>query len=321
MNELALFAGCGGGILAGCLLGWRTIGAVEIEDYPRRVLLQRQRDGILPKFPIWDDVCSFNGLPWKGHVDIISGGFPCQDISVAGKGAGITGSRSGLWTEMHRIVCEVRPRWVFVENSPMLLTRGIGRVLGDLASTGYDAAWTVLGADDVGAPHVRKRIWILAHDSNADCLSCTKLHGKHQGAAQPFSCRSHGLVARTEMAHSNGSGWHEKQHETGEPRETLGSSSKLQFGRAGCCATPLTNPDLSGCQKQRQPQPASPQNETSQRGCWWSIEPRMGRVVDGVAHRVDRLRALGNGQVPLVAATAFLLLKHHLLSLTNNTTT
>lgn len=152
MNELALFAGGGGGILAGSLLGWRTIGAVEIEDYPRRILLQRQRNGLLPKFPIWDDVRSFDGRPWRGYVDLISGGFPCQDISVVGKGAGISGTRSGLWTEMHRIICEVRPGWVFVENSPMLLARGMERVLGDLASAGYNAAWMVLGADDVGAP-------------------------------------------------------------------------------------------------------------------------------------------------------------------------
>ena len=97
MRELHLFAGAGGGILGGMLLGHTTVGAVEIEPYCRRVLLQRQRDGILPKFPIWDDVCTFDGKPWRGKVDVVCGGFPCQDISVAGKGTGITGERSGLW--------------------------------------------------------------------------------------------------------------------------------------------------------------------------------------------------------------------------------
>lgn len=140
MNELALFSGAGGGILGGKLLGWTTVAAVEIEKYPREILLQRQRDGILPRFPIWDDIRSFDGRPWRGFVDVVSGGFPCQDISAAGKGAGIEGSRSGLWAEMHRIVCEVRPRYVFVENSPALTSRGLGRVLGDLAASGYDAA-------------------------------------------------------------------------------------------------------------------------------------------------------------------------------------
>jgi site-specific DNA-cytosine methylase len=163
MNELALFAGAGGGILGGYLLGWRTVCAVEIEDYPRRVLLQRQADGILPRFPIWDDVTTFNGKPWRGKIDIVTGGFPCQDISVAGKGAGLDGERSGLWKEMARIIGEVRPSYVFVENSPILTSRGLGRVLGDLATMGYDARWGVLGADDAGAPHRRKRIWILAN--------------------------------------------------------------------------------------------------------------------------------------------------------------
>jgi DNA (cytosine-5)-methyltransferase 1 len=109
-------------------------------------------------------VRTFNGRPWRGVVDVVSGGFPCQDISAAGKGGGVeNGERSGLWEEMARIIGEVRPRFCFVENSPMLTSRGLGRVLGDLAAMGYDAEWGVLGAADVGAPHQRDRIWIVAH--------------------------------------------------------------------------------------------------------------------------------------------------------------
>lgn len=163
MNELALFAGAGGGILGGKLLGWRTVCAVEFAEYPRQVLLARQRDGLLEPFPIWDDVRTFDGRPWRGHVDVITGGFPCQDISVAGKGLGLAGERSGLWREMFRIIREVEPQFVFVENSPMLTVRGLGIVLGDLASVGFDARWGVLGAAHVGAPHLRERIWIVAH--------------------------------------------------------------------------------------------------------------------------------------------------------------
>ncbi len=163
MNELHLFAGAGGGILGGQLLGHRIVGAVEIEKFPRQVLLQRQREGILPWFPVWDDIKTFDGKPWRGLVDIVAGGFPCQDISAAGKGAGITGERSGLWVEMARVVSEIRPQFVLVENSSMLTSRGLGDVLGDLAKLGYDARWTVLGADDVGARHRRKRIWIFAY--------------------------------------------------------------------------------------------------------------------------------------------------------------
>ena len=162
MNELALFAGAGGSILGGKLLGWRTVCAVEWEAYPASVLVARQNDKQLEPFPIWDDARTFDGKPWRGIVDVISGGFPCTDISAAGKGAGIDGEASGMWAEMARIICEVRPRFVFVENSPMLTSRGLGRVLGDLVSMGFDAEWGVLGAADIGAPHQRDRIWIVA---------------------------------------------------------------------------------------------------------------------------------------------------------------
>ena len=168
-----LFAGAGGGVLGDMLFGHDIVGAVEIEKYPREVLLARQADGVLPPFPIWDDVTTFrsDNEECRGYIEglrsirdrlCIAGGFPCQDISVAGKGAGLDGERSGLWFEMSRIIGEVRPRYVFVENSPMLLVRGFSRVAGDLAEVGYDTRWGVLGADDVGAPHRRKRVWILA---------------------------------------------------------------------------------------------------------------------------------------------------------------
>ena len=159
---MELFAGAGGGIYGGLLLGHTPVCAVEIVDKNRELLLQRQIDGVFPRFPVWDDVRTFDGLPWRGIVDVVSGGFPCTDISAAGKGAGIDGEQSGLWREMARIVREVRPRYVFVENSPMLITRGLGRVLGDLAALGYDCRWTCLSAADCGAPHRRDRIWILA---------------------------------------------------------------------------------------------------------------------------------------------------------------
>ena len=163
MNELALFAGAGGGILGGKLLGWRTVCAVEWEPYPASVLCARQNDGLLPPFPIWDDVQTFDGHPWRGIVDVVSGGFPCTDISIAGRGAGLDGENSSMWYHMARVVSEIRPRFVFVENSPMLIHRGIGRVLGDLSSLGYDSKWNVMGAADIGAPHQRDRIWIVAH--------------------------------------------------------------------------------------------------------------------------------------------------------------
>jgi DNA (cytosine-5)-methyltransferase 1 len=164
LREMALFAGAGGGILGGKLLGWECVCAVEWEPYPASVLMARQNEGFLPPFPIWDDVRTFDGKPWRGIVDVVSGGFPCQDISSAGKGAGITGERSGMWKHMARIIGEVRPQYAFVENSPILTSRGLDVVLGDLAALGYDAEWGVYSAADFGDCHLRERLWICAGD-------------------------------------------------------------------------------------------------------------------------------------------------------------
>lgn len=161
MNELHLFAGIGGGILGGMLLGHKTVCAVEIEPFCREVLLQRQRDGLLPNFPIWDDIRTFDAKPWRGIVDIVCGGFPCQDISAANRNpVGIDGARSGLWSEMARIIEECEPRYVFAENSPMLERRGIERVIGDLNKLGYATRRVKLGAENFGKT-ARRRLWIL----------------------------------------------------------------------------------------------------------------------------------------------------------------
>jgi len=171
MNELALFAGAGGSVLAATLLGWRTVCAVELDAGARRILLDRQRDGVIERFPVWDDVRTFDGKPWRGLVQVITGGFPCQDISQCGAGAGIDGERSGLWMEMARIIREVEPQFVLVENSPMLTSRGLGRVLADLAAMGMDARWGVFRASTIGAAHHRARIYMVAYPN------CSKLEG------------------------------------------------------------------------------------------------------------------------------------------------
>jgi DNA (cytosine-5)-methyltransferase 1 len=261
LNELALFAGAGGGILGGKLLGWRTICAVEWEPYPASVLCARQNDGLLPPFPIWDDVQTFDGKPWRGIVDVVSGGFPCQDISAAGKGTGIDGERSGMWREMARVIHEVRPRFVFVENSPMLTTRGLGTVLGDLAAMGFDARWGVLGAADVGAKHQRDRIWVFAYSERSG------LEGHIQvGQSQIPWSGSGGALADPE---NKGNVWRDWE---------LGFTQEEHHNRRG---------STDGSRE------------------WWSVEPNVGRVAHGLAARVDRLKAIGNGQVPLCAATAW----------------
>jgi len=163
LNELALFAGTGGGLLASDLLGWRTVCAVEIEPYCREVILRRQRDGVLDLFPIWDDVRTFDGRPWSGLVDVVTAGFPCQPFSLAGQRRGEDDDRN-LWPETIRILREIRPRYALLENVPGLLVSGyFGRILGDLAEGGFDAEWGVFSAAECGAPHRRERLWILAN--------------------------------------------------------------------------------------------------------------------------------------------------------------
>ena len=303
MNELALFAGAGGGILGGHLLGWRTICAVEWESYPASVLCARQNDGLLPPFPIWDDVQTFDGKPWRGIVDVVSGGFPCQDISAAGKGAGIDGERSGMWGEMARIIHEVRPRFVFVENSPMLTSRGLGRVLGDLAAMGFDAKWGVLGAADIGANHQRDRIWIVAKRDRQ--ISHSLHNGVGWGKQQSKSLKE-AVITDTRCKPER-------------PNQGLRPSSKVAIGQnTSIVCGKISNPASLG--QQGQGQHEQPVNST--KGCkrqtnyvesigtsdFWAVEPNLGRVADGVAARVDRLKAIGNGQVPLCAATAWRIL-------------
>ena len=278
MNELALFAGAGGGILGGHLLGWRTVCAVEWEAYPASVLCARQNDGFLPPFPIWDDVQTFDGKPWRGIVDVVSGGFPCQDISAAGKGAGIEGDKSSMWKHMARIIGEVQPRYCFVENSPMLTSRGLGTVLGDLASLGFDAEWGVLSAADVGANHLRERIWIVGKNTEQHRLFPHTLH--------------------------NGNRWGQQQSQSIE--KTNGKLSDTKCG------------DVSKFELQQRTV-FQKSRKTSDRfsdgignAVWWSTEPSVGRVANGLASAVDRIKAIGNGQVPLCAATAWRLLNERL---------
>ena len=239
MNVLELFAGAGGGILGHQLLGHRTVCAVEYDQYAASVLMQRQNDGILPPFPIWDDVRTFDGKQWRGIIDCVSGGFPCQDISKAGRGQGITGKKSSLWGEMARVICDVRPRYVFVENTPELVSRGLAVVLGDLAKMGYDAEWLCLSASNCGAPHKRDRIWLLANNN---------MFGRIHFKVKEY---------------------------TAERRISSFSNSS-----AG---------DLNKRVENK----------------WWGSEPELDRMVNGMAHWMDRTKAIGNGQVPIVAATAF----------------
>lgn len=277
MRDLSLFAGAGGGILAGEILGWRTVAAVEIDAYCRGVLATR-----FPQIELHADIRTFDARPYRGRIDIVSGGFPCQGISAAGLKRGLGDRRSGLWSEFARVLAETEPTFAFVENSPRLRTHGLDRVLGDLAGLGYDATWANLRASAVGAPHHRDRMWVLA--AHADRFELWVNQQRAKGRRDHIQIRRHSEsrndgTARP-MAHADGKG---------QPLQTEARGEKRHGPR---------------------------DHGQSLRGQWWAVEPGVGRVAHGLAAGMDellgtdvtlseRLRALGNGQVPLVAACAF----------------
>ena len=318
MNELALFAGAGGGILGGHLLGWRTVCAVEQEPYAISVLLQRQNDKIFSPFPVWDDICTFDGKPWRGIVDVVSGGFPCTDISVAGKGAGIKGKESGLWSEMARVISEVQPQYAFVENSPMLVVRGLDAVLCDLAKLGFNARWGIIGADDIGANHKRKRIWIVARN-----VANSIINGLEKEGSKLKTTRIAGVSSKkTNVPHSNcncksnGSKYEKKQlladtdnrYRTRKIEGILGQTSRQTSNRLTRRSKDVANTDSErGCLRQTIGQDAENVRQSSRgtKSRNWDIEPNVGRVVNGMAARTHRLKAIGNGQVPEVARRAW----------------
>jgi DNA (cytosine-5)-methyltransferase 1 len=251
VRTLHLFAGAGGGILADLLLGHTTVCAVERDSYCRQVLLERQQEGTLPEFPIYDDIRTFESLSWHGRVDIVAGGFPCQPWSCAGKRLG-TGDARYLWPEMARVIAAVRPSLVFAENVSL---RAFEQPLDDLRRLGYRVPPALcLRARDVGAPHRRTRWWMLAADAD---------RGRLEKLRQPLPPRIEGSP----------------RNEPDRHREA-GQGEVAARGRYAAAA----------------------------RAGWWTTEPDVGRVAHGVASRVDRLRALGNGQVPLCAASAFRIL-------------
>ena len=271
-THLDLFSGIGGFALAARWAGLQTIQFVELDQYCQRVLKKN-----FPDVPIHDDVKTLDGTQFKG-IFLITGGFPCQDISIAGKGAGIDGERSGLWTELFRIISEVRPRFALVENVPALTFRGGTRVIGDLTEIGYDTEWQIVGADDVGAPHRRKRIWIVAYSNSNRVFSTTQKHfqnrpKENEKERQAQSCNS-------------------------SP-----SSTDVAYSKSAGCQTWSSNrmgTEHGSRRNERLPPGASGTPEDRSRG-GWKPEPSVGRVAHGIPKRVDRLRGLGNAIVPQVA--------------------
>ena len=267
----SLFSGIGGLDLglerAGMEIKWQC----EKDEYCQKVLKKHWPEAVL-----YDDITTINGRD-LAPVDVLAGGFPCQDVSTAGKRAGIKeGTRSGLWAEYARLIGEIKPRWVIIENVPGLLSvdsgRGMGTVLYDLAVRGYDAEWDCISAASVGALHRRDRIFIVAH-------------ARHLGGRNGFGGRP------------GGDGKWGMDHGAGTPEAT-------EAAGPGEASETMAHADAEGPQGQRPEYRLFPEGGPCPRiasGGWWAAEPDVGRVAHGVPARVDRLRALGNAVVPQVA--------------------
>lgn len=258
MNVLDLFSGIGGFSLGLERAGMRTVAFCEIEPFARSVLAKHW-----PDVPCHDDIRTREFT--EGEADIICGGFPCQDISNAGDRTGLTGERSGLWRELLRAIRLVRPKYAIVENVAALLGRGMGTVLGDLAEIGQDAEWHCIPACAVGAPHIRDRVWIVAHATG-----------------------SRRDVPQLEISTTA---------DAGAPR---GRCGECGLADAECIGRDeVVEPIARGVSDQGSPDTAEYSGLARWRR-WWSSEPDVGRVAHGVPARVDRLKGLGNAVVPQI---------------------
>ena len=373
INELSLFSGYGGLTLGLRLAGLnvRTVAYVEWDNYPQEIIKARIRDQREGRFglddaPIFSDISSFRGEQFRGVVDIITAGFPCQPHSVAGLQRGDTDERN-KWPDTLRVIREVEPRWVVLENVPGLLSSSSdggtpaygGTVVGELAQVGYSVHWRTLGADDVGAPHRRKRwfcIGVLADSSNDGLYREAAYEAESSGNESPDGLFVRGYPAkRAELADSGGrrywqsnkeicSGGDTPEHGIGvladsdSNRTRRDQSEHWEGGGSEQASQDLADGNneglegigANGHQERWQEQTVSPGLPGGTIPVWppgpsdgdgWAelierrpdlapaltkeAESQFRGVDDGRSHRVDELKALGNGVVPAVVA-AFL---------------
>lgn len=273
MNGLDLFSGIGG--ISKALEEWiRPIAYCENDRYAQCVLLSRMAESDLPFAPIWDDIRTLRAGMLSGPADVIYGGFPCQDISVAGNGKGLAGERSGLFFEIMRLVREIRPSFVFLENVPAIRTRGLDAVLREFTEARYDCRWTMLSASEIGANHKRERWFLLAHSVSTDSgdrSNVEKRTDERRVSATEKSASLQSEIRKTYSSDAESSG------------DALADTPRQQGRRI---QQPRIQPNIGN------------------KG-WWEIEPNVGRVVDGLPQRVDRLKCLGNAVVPQQAKEAF----------------
>ena len=293
IKTMHLFAGIGGGLLADLILGHTPIVAVEWDRYACQVLRERAADGWFPNLRVWEgDVRLFDPSEYAGVVDCIHAGFPCQDISVAGKQAGIgKETRSGIYREVLRIAGVVRPKQLYLENVAAIVSGGLGTVLNDLAALGYDCEWLCIRASDCGANHHRDRWFLLANSNNNRCGDgpVQYVSGKQQCASDSGNDGKEAF-----MAYANGMRGLQPQ-----------GCECTQRGWSCNCGKDVADTDSARCKGHRRriaeyTMPSVPS--------WWEVEPELGRVADGIPNRVGQLKGYGNAQVPIQAAMAYRLL-------------
>lgn len=281
INSLDLFSGYGG-IALGLREYCKPIGYCEIDRYAQGILASRIADSELPVAPIYPDVTKLRGE--INCIDIITGGFPCQDISVAGNGKGLEGKRSGLFYEIVRLTSETRAAFVFLENVPAIRTRGLREVIRAFTEIGYDCRWTCLSASSVGAPHKRERWFLLAHSNSAELWNAKKR-------------RSSGLSTKPR---NNG-----KKESLANSNSVWKSSTQREHDRISNGCENVADTNGIGFQSGVWARGQESKFAEIANSNWWKVEPNVGRVVNGGAFRMDRLKALGNGVVPLQVKTAF----------------
>lgn len=325
INGLDLFSGIGGIALA--LHPWvQTVAYCEIEKYPQKVLRANMERGNLDTAPIYLDVTTLKGEDLDHRIDIITAGFPCQDISVAGHGRGLAGERSGLFFQIVRLACELSPRYIFLENVPAITSRGGTAVVAELTKIGYECRWTTLSAKAVGANHKRERWWLLARrlDTHAVELGCSTwalqdLRCEKQDARRAQPCdvgKEASSDARTcdiRNAYHNGCTTTQIPQCVDERGDGCTSESEQTRELAGSSEqhAQLANTDGTGCQELNTSTVSTGEGFSS--GCapsiwtssWWATEPQVRVLDDGIPDRIPAIKALGNSVVPLQARVAF----------------
>lgn len=317
MNGLSLFSGIGGIDVA--LSDWvKTKAYCEIDPFCQSVLLSRMQEGLLSKAPVWDDIRT---LPYEQlpKIEIIFGGFPCQDISIAGRGKGLEGERSGLFFEIVRIAQKIRPKFIFLENVPAITSRGGTRVVSEIAKMGYGCRWLVISASSVGALHRRERWFLLAYTEHNGASSSARGGSSRQvneegRNEQKKDC---GEVKRTSSLSSN----------VANPKSQQGGGSQLKKFQSNTLSSKnVAHTKSEGFEGQRQEskrdektQPLSSsvgdQRRSSRlyrpfesREHWQKIVSEMGKCSHGLPNHVARLKALGNSVVPQQVKAAFITL-------------